>query len=399
MGQEQTAAEELKELQDKINLLSLQQSTQAKLTKTITTALKEQVDADILLEKTKAQLPFAKLETIKEGLEKFVPPGKEGKITVTQGTTGALLLKYKGAMLQAIDDAARIITERIQKQEQEGGVKIDTVVIGSNADFEAAYKSQLIENSIIDQVAALSHAIEKTPFMETAVVSELATAGLILKTITDFSKYFRTDSAISVFDAGEEANTLLELLFEAHMAQKKKVVIRLGDLGEDILKMARETINRLDFLKSEHHKAMQHLAHLENVVDEKKKNLPPQEAIDELRFQITATGELLEALNPLSNSEVFWMHVAGMTKHKRMRIKAVPDIAPSYHPRLVINARAQTVQVHETRVFREDRIYGRGEIQVDYRLSNSDGNLIFSGVLLKSIEANNQQEELTFPTS
>jgi hypothetical protein len=56
---------------------------------------------------------------------------------------------------------------------------------------------------------------------------------------------------------------------------------------------------------------------------------------------------------------------------------------------LFIDAKAQTIQITESRWYTSDRILATGEVQVAYRLLKADSSLERSGIILKASKSDN----------
>ncbi len=102
--------------------------------------------------------------------------------------------------------------------------------------------------------------------------------------------------------------------------------------------------------------------------------IPSDEKVSLLKAEIENATSLLNSLHPSKKPDAFWAQVAGQ----------VLSVNISGKLRLFIEAKAQTVQVTESRWYKSDRIIATGEVQVAYRLLNEDGSLVKSGVILKA---------------
>jgi protoporphyrinogen oxidase len=113
----------------------------------------------------------------------------------------------------------------------------------------------------------------------------------------------------------------------------------------------------------------------------------------ELKGDIDSAKALLDAVNPSKNPDAFWAQVAGQVKRKRIRGKA----------RISLITKAQTAVTQEKRTWRSDRLIGSGEIQVLFRVTDSSGTYLISGVLLRTTPMRNASvnsggDQISLPT-
>lgn len=109
--------------------------------------------------------------------------------------------------------------------------------------------------------------------------------------------------------------------------------------------------------------------------------MPKDEVISLLKVEIEVATSLLDSVNPSKKPDAFWTQVNGQLLATKIKEKQ----------RLFIEAKAQTVQVTESRWYTSDRILATGEAQVAYRLLNADGSLAQSGIILKASSTDDAQ--------
>jgi hypothetical protein len=378
-------------LQQQMQLATLQQTQQAVNEQAVLTALKNQVNAQNDLDKATAQGAFAKWAGTKAGLDSVgAPPGKEGKLTITTGTAGTLLLKLKGPMLSSLYNASTEIAVIIKNLAPKisGGV-----VIATDAELQAALQSNVSKASIKGAADALSTtvtAVQGTG-VSVAFFVEAAAAGLFLRTLTDFAKFFRVDRTDTVFDSGEEANQVLHFFVENRLSAKNVPFISLSDVLPDlVVETATDALNELNSLRSIHDKAAALLASIDKtpLVDP---NRPAADLVDRLRSQAAIAKEMLDTLHPASKPESFWAYVKGLYNDNRM------SNAGKYLARIAMNAKAQTIQVTESRTWLSDKIYGSANVQVDYRIVDGEGALLVSEIMLITIDNSGAVKAIYLP--
>ncbi len=383
-----TPEEQIKELQSQISILQQQiqlanlQQTQTSATQTaILTALKAQVSAQSDLDKAKAQSEFATLAGIKAGLDSVgAPLGKEGAITVTTGTAGALMLSLREPMLRGLATAASSIADSTKKATGGAG----GVYVGTDAQVQSALQATVTEEALSQALRSLEKSegdvrAKLGKPVGPAAVAEIAGVGLFLNTLVGLEKFFRVDTTYSIFDGGDEAQqTLMSML------QRK-----LKDAGVDYRNLSTVSIPSVQShaqaaqgilvaLRGRHDQATA----VATEADKLKADRPAQDLIDRLKADIGVVKALLDGLHPALKPEGFWSYVQGLSVRSLMQ-----DSGKKYLPRLVVSAKAQTIQVLEKRTWRSDKIFGKSDMQVEFRVLDSAGKLIDSGISLHTFAA------------
>ena len=399
-GQDTTTDQRLKDLQTQVSILqkqielsALKQAEQTKLAQGLAEALKAQVTAESELAKAQAQGEFAKLAGIKAGLDSVgVPPGKEGKLTVTTGTAGALLLKLKGPMLTGLNQTAEEVAKKVS--EKKSSTTGSAVVVASEADIQAALQASVTTEAIKQAVIALGQSTADAPMpgVSVAFFTEAAAAGLFLKTATDFAKFFRVDQALALFDAGEEANQAFRLLLERQLLDAKLDVVNLSEISPGVvIEKAKNLQGSLNLLSRLYDQAERQLTAIDKLPAEDP-GRPPTAKIERLRFDAMSAKELLDGFHPARKPEAFWTYVVGEYKLGRISENG------NFLDRLTSNAKAQTVQVIESRAYRSDKIYGTADVQVEYRLVDGNGKLLAAELMLQTFDSEgNATSKLTLP--
>lgn len=386
-----TPEEQIKDLQSQISILQQQiqlanlQQTQTSATQTaILTALKTQVSAQSDLDKAKAQSEFATLAGIKAGLDSVgAPLGKEGAITVTAGTAGALMLSLREPMLRGLATAASSIADSTKKATGAAG----GVYVGTDAQVQAALQATVTEEALSQALKSLEKSegdvrAKLGKPVGTAAVAEIAGVGLFLNTLVGLEKFFRVDTTYSIFDGGDEAQqTLMSML------QRK-----LKDVGVDYRNLSTVSIPSVQShaqaaqgilvaLRGRHDQASAVATEADKLKADDPKR-PAQDLIDRLKADIGVVKALLDGLHPALKPEGFWSYVQGLSVRSLMQ-----DAGKKYLPRLVVSAKAQTIQVLEKRTWRSDKIFGKSDMQVEFRVLDSAGKLIDSGMSLHTFAA------------
>lgn len=324
-----------------------------------------------ILSSIKTQRAFSSVREIKENLDSLsVARGQEGTVTLAANTDGFALLRSKKPLLALLVEVADALTSLCA---QTGAVLLTEV------EREQAQSARFVARRLEELNGRLKKLVGNKPGAATAssttrggpptlapsvapaaVSSVFAGAqllGLSLETLNSMARMLRTDRDIGVYDAGAEAMALLAYLLEA----RGKVAAAGSVAGGQLL---------LDeaFVLLEQLGVLQGLA-------EAAREMQEQGATDALlKSALESADSLLAALNPASQPEAFWSQVKGQA------------LASAIHDRerLLVELKAQTIQVSEKKWYRGQRIYATGEVQVAYRVFKADDSLKTSGVLLKA---------------
>lgn len=382
-----TPEEQLKDLQNQVALLqqqiqlvNLQQTQDAAQQAAVLAALKNQVAAQSDLDKATAQGAFAKLAGIKAGLDSVgAPIGKDGTITVSTGTAGAMLLSLRRPMLEGLESSATRIAAAIKAK--------SPVYVGTDAQVQSALQASVTERALAQSIKALDESTKAIQDkigrkIAPAFFTEAAAAGLVLNTVVGLEKFFRVDTSYAIFDAGDEAQQTLML-----MVQQKVGAAAYRNLASisiaAILKQADVAQASLLALKQRYDAGAAVAAEVAKMKTDNPEK-PAQDLIDKLNNGLAVAKSTLDALHPALKPDGFWAHVQGLTARTHMQ-----DAGGNFITRLVVQAKAQTIQVVEKRTWRSDKIFGRSDIQIDYRLFDSDSNLLDSGLTLATFDAAN----------
>lgn len=383
-----TVDDQIKELQAQISLLqqqaqltTLQQTQQATAQTAVLTALKTQAAAQSDLDKATSQGQFASIAGIKAGMDLVgTPVGKDGKLTVTTGTAGALMLKLKEPMLLGLWQVADDVAKVAKKQEANLG---GGLYIATDAQVQSALQSTVTKEAIRQTAVGLQADIEKInvagfkPQMQAAFFTEAAAAGLFLNTAVGLEKFFRVDRTSTIFDSGDEANQVLQLMLQRQLQTEGVAYVNAGDVAiASVLKISKEAQDTLNGVKSIYDSASALSTEIDKLpaADPKK---PAQADIDRLKADVATTKDMLDALHPARKPDSFWTYVQGLCMNARML-----GVGDAYKARLIVNAKAQTVQIVESRTWRSDKIYGTADVQVDYRFLKPDSTLLTGELIL-----------------
>lgn len=380
-----TSEEQLKELQNQvavlqqqIQLVNLQQTQTASQQMAVVTALKNQVSAQSDLEKAMAQGAFAKLAGIKAGLDSVgAPVSKDGTITVSAGTAGALLLSLRKPMLEGLEKSATAIAAAVKAK--------SPVYVGTDAQVQSALQASVLARSLEQSITALDASTKAVQDkigrkVTAAFFTEAAAAGLVLNTVVGLDKFFRVDTTYTVFDAGDEAQQTLMLMVQQKLgtaayrnlaAVSISVIMKQAEAAQAVLLAVKQRYDAGAAVVIEVSKMK---------ADDPLR--PTQDVIDRLNSDLAVAKALLDALHPALKPDGFWGYVQGLTALQQMG-----GAGNKFFNRLVLQAKAQTIQVVEKRTWRSDKIFGRSDIQIDYRVIDSDGNLLDSGLTLATFDA------------
>lgn len=333
-----------------------------------------------------AAAPFADLQGLKNALAGVAVAGKEGTLAISKGVDGALLLRVKAELLQTLEQAAQDILAALPATGA-------GYVMASDADLVAACKSEVWLQRCARQQKSLNAALRAAsgpvsagaaiePMALGTVLAAVQTVPFVLNTLSEAGKFFRTDRAVNLFEASEEAQCLLEDFLErqAHATGGAPSVQRIDGVSPELVRQAELLLLSLDALRVLHDRGLERLGTLQRAAEgaaslSDSRAAPPQPApewVARLREEVGACKVLMESLDPGLAPEQFWAQVSGQLRQKRLEGQG----------RIALRVQAQTVQVLEKRVWRADRLLGSGEVQVEYRITSHDGRLLGSGLRL-----------------
>jgi hypothetical protein len=397
---------ELDKLKDQVEILQQQlalvkaqsaldaarQTQEAQLTQTIAETLKNQVVAQYSLESEKAKLPLAELAGIKEALSDMkLPTGKEGTVTIATGTAGTALLRSKKQMLMLLNSIANELKEELP----------DGAVIVTESQLDQACQADFTLKMIKDQIEKLNIAVQQAAprKMVFASIGGFAAAaysvGFVLDTVNSLAKLFRVDRKIDIFAEDEEAVQMLGYLLEGN---NSKFVAKPTMLGNEAKEIAFNLLEELNNLLKAIHEAEALLVKLKKIEDDEAKTrpthsqLPEPKVIVELKAQLEPARALFDSLHPTKKPEAFWAQVKGqLISH-----------AIANRDRLILEAKAQAIQITETRWWASNRMCTSGEVQAAYKIINTKGEVTRTRVLLKASKAKmtsfQEMPEVSFPS-
>lgn len=313
-----------------------------------------------------AQLAFAELQGIKAGINSLtLPAGKEGTVSLSVGKVGTALLRSRKPMLDVLDKAADELKNICSNYQ-------NTVLV-TEAELSQAITAQVTlrridhqRDRLTETVAAVAgaepKAFEAKPkgLAPLPVVTAAAYGlGFAAETINSFTKLLRTNRQLDVFNADAEATQLLGYLLESK-----------GCIGSPAISANKE-IEEADSLLAK----LSELANALEVANDQVRNMPPTNpAITALKGEIDGGALLLDSLHPSRKPEGFSAQVKGQVLATAIEGKDL----------LLLDVKAQAVQITESRWLRRDRILATGEVQVAYRIFDKNGRRHKSGVMLKA---------------
>ncbi len=331
---------------------------------------KELLEQQLALKEAESKNTLSELEQMKKALSELkLPEGKKGEITIAAGSENTALLRSKRPLLALLDDVANELTQNICP---EGTVLLTEDQL--KKVNEAKFKSSLID----DQIIYLTETIEKiqkeeiltTKFISTAgmaIFTEIA--GVSLNLAKSISELFRVDREFELFQNKNEADKILRYLLDSKNNHEKFITNPEAN-GNKIVEEAEKLWGKFEKLTYKLHTVKKSLDQIKNL-----SNIDG----DIVDTHITQIESLLEELHPIKHSDNFWKQIKG----------EVLASVISEKPLLLMEVEAQILQIKESRWFRGERILAIGEVQVLYRLLNSDGTQNKSGIILKASKPDN----------
>ena len=361
-------------------------------------AAKDLIVAQHALEVARAQLPFAAMEGVRAAMAKSpLPTGKEGTVSVASGAPGTGLLRSKRPLFDLLAEvAADLITHceggavLVSKEQLEQAESATFTLKWLDLHRERLAEALNLARAGLDRMTRTDEASRgpevATPRAVAAVlpvgIAGAHALGLTLDTINSLTKLFRTDRRVDVYGDTEAENLLVHLL-EAKGLESgiDQFVADPVPMGDGLIPVAESLLETLEGFDTAVREAEGLLGGIRKAAAEEHLDDPTWPARrlsdeDVARFEqtIAAARSLLEALDPARKPDVVSTLVRG---------KALADrIKGNKH--LILNVKAQTIQVTETSWFRSARILATGEVQVAYRVLDPNGTPIRSGVILKA---------------
>ncbi len=344
--------------------------SQATTAKAVADAQAEQAKSQLALGSAQAQLPFAVLQGIKAGINGLtLPGGKEGTVTIAKGTDGTALLRSKKPLLDVLDEIAAELMK-----------DCTGAVLLTEAQLTESFQAQYVLARIGDETQQLTDAVSQTRPHEDKAGLEMTgasfvagayTVGFVLDTLNSLGKLLRIDRKLDVFDANTEALSLLGYLLESKCKDFNANPALLGSKvvteEADKLRIALQSLgNQVQIAQAAHDK-----------LPKPAEGQPVPESHSQLKAEIERATTLRDGLDPTKKPDDFWKQVAG-------QVLAANTMG---RKRLVLDIKAQSVQITESRWYGSDRLLAMGEVQLAYRVFHADGSLEKSGVLLRTSEA------------
>jgi hypothetical protein len=146
---------------------------------------------------------------------------------------------------------------------------------------------------------------------------------------------------------------------------------------DDVLAKAKEAQTLLIGLKGLYDEGAAVAADVDKMKADDPKR-PTQKSIDRLKADLGVVKGALDALHPALKPEGFWAYVQGRAGFALMKVPSKDEVAP----RLVVSVKAQAIQVVEKRTWRSDKIFGKSDMQIEFRLLAPSGDLLDSGLTL-----------------
>jgi hypothetical protein len=363
-----------------VALNTAQQTQEAQLAKAVTEALKNQATEQFALESEQAKLPLAELAGVQAALGNAqLPTGKSGTVQVAAGVAGTQLLRSKKPMLELLAEVADELIDQLP----------DGAVVVTEAQLDQAYQAEITLSLVDHQIQNLEEAIKAAspptvPAQVAMALPAFAAAayslGFVLDTVNSLAKLFRVDRKVDVFAADTEAPQMLGYLLEG---RGRKFVANPAMMRDQASTEAETLLDKLNTLLGAVHKGDDLLAQLKKIEEgEAKKKpsssqLPAASVVTELKAQIEAARSLLDGLHPSKKPDAFWAQVKGQLISSTLKKR----------DRLLLEAKAQALQITESRWWKSDVVSIGGEVQVAYRILNPDGTVKKADVILKVSKA------------
>ena len=355
---------ELLEAREKLALAT--QTQAARTARILADALKEQAASQLALGVAQAQLPFAGLQGIKAGIDGItLPTGKEGTIAIAKGAEGAALLRSKGPLLDLLDEIAGELVTLCP-----GGA-----VLVTEEQLTTSHMARYtLERIGVEQKHLLS-AVETVrggksgrdsgfESVTAGVIAGAYTAGLALDTLNSLGKLWRTDRKLEVYDANAEALSLLGHLIESKCSL---FVVNPARLSGQLKSEADQLLQALGDLGIQ-------IQIAKDALPKTEEGSPVEEKHSQLQAAIDRASTLLEGLDPSKKPDDFWKQVTGQVLAAKMQDRK----------RLLLDLKAQAVQITESRWYTSDCILALGEVLLAYRVLDANDHLEKSGVLLRT---------------
>jgi multidrug efflux pump subunit AcrA (membrane-fusion protein) len=400
MATETTPADQVTQLKQEVDLLTQQlallkaqaaldsakQTQDALSTKALLDALKDQTASQSALGVAQAQLPFAELQGIKAATAGItLPAGKEGTVKVSAGTAGTALLRSKRPMLELLDGVA----DDFVKFCPTGAAILTEAQLGQASSALFTLKRIENETSILDNATNKANPRDdrRIAAIIPAAIAGAYTLGFALDTINSLIKLLRTNRQLDVFSADTEALQILGYLLES---KGKGFIANPGILGNNAIIGADNLLGKLRDLATKLQNANDVMTKIKKYSDDIAKapandpirtqvEMPTEADTSLLKAEIDNTISLLDGLHPSKKPDAFWAQVTGQVIAANIKGKML----------LFIDAKAQTIQITESRWYTSDRILATGEVQVAYRLLKADSSLERSGIILKASKSDN----------
>ncbi len=379
-------------LKEQMALDTANQTQQSQLAKATMDALKDQASAQFAMESERGKLPFAELAGIKAALsDAKLPEGKIGSVQIAVGTAGTALLRSKKQMFELLD----LVADALSAQLPNGAV------IVTDAQLEQAYRCQFVLKIVEEQTKTLEETIDQSmpkievesfapPMVLAPFIAGAYSVGLVLDTVNSLAKLFRVDRKVDIFAADTEARELLGYMLEG---KNSMFSANPAMVSEAVIEEAGVLMQSLNRLLQAVQSAKDTLEQLKKVEEGANIEPPSADIVASLKSKLEAANTLIEGLQPGKKPDELWAQVKGQLIWRSL----------TGRKRLMLEAKAQAIQITESRWWRSDRICTSGEVQVLYRILDEHGKMENSGVILKTsrVEKNDfiNMSELSFPKS
>jgi hypothetical protein len=371
--------QQLAVLKAQLDLDATTRTVEAQLAEKTADALKAQLTSEFDLASLQAKMPFAELQGVKAGLAGLqLPAGKAGTLQVDAGKAETALLRTHLPLLQQLEAIADHLTDKVLNGQK--------AVLVTDARVAEAYQAQVLADSIKTVTCQLKQAIDAAapkrapagPAAMAVVPSVMAAGyavGMVADMVNSLGKLFRVDRTMSVYSDSQVID-LLGVLLEG----RESVTVVRDTLPPSAIGIAKTLTADLTALALESQRAADRLEELKTLQEAEAKNRPAASALPDaariatLKSLMDAAKAITDGLDLVKKSDAFWKQVRGQATYALLKGSNL----------LFLEGTGQSLRITESRWWTSDHMVTGGEAQVSYRLVDSGGTLLASGILLRA---------------
>lgn len=335
------------ELAARLTLQSMREGTDTELARLAATREKDAALAQQARDKARVGAAFGTAVGLKEALAASSVGGREGSLALARGADGTWLMQARRPMQRALDECVAGVCDRLPAAGR--------WVVAGAAELESALRCQ----ATVRQLQQLAAQLQGTPASQalppslTAVLAGAQTAMLTLGALSDAGKFFRVDRQVQLYEAGDQAQRLAELLFEARSDPAVRTIQRLVAPDDRVVAQA-EALRALLLALDAGHRRVTALS-------------TPAADVAAAAAQARLW---LDSLDTATRPEAFWALVQGAARAALLAGAG----------RVELRAAAQAVQVLERRAWRSDRLVAMADAELEFRIVDAAGALVAAGL-------------------